>query len=85
LAYALGRGIEYTDLPAIRKIARDSASQDYRWSGIILGIVRSTPFSMSSVAAPLSSSYRAATARESVLPQAAATVGKGTKVQHDRL
>ena len=32
LAYALGRGIEYTDLPAIRKIARDSAPQDYRWS-----------------------------------------------------
>jgi hypothetical protein len=51
MAYALGRGIEYTDLPAIRKIARDSASQDYRWSGIILGIVRSTPFSMSSAGA----------------------------------
>jgi len=51
MAYALGRGIEYTDLPAIRGIARDSASQDYRWSAIILGIVRSTPFSMSSAGA----------------------------------
>jgi hypothetical protein len=51
MAYALGRGIEYTDLPAIRKIARDSASEDYRWSAIILGIVRSTPFSMSSAGA----------------------------------
>jgi hypothetical protein len=49
MAYALGRGIEYTDLPAIRRIARDSASQDYRWSSIILGIVRSVPFSMSAV------------------------------------
>ena len=48
LAYALGRGIDYTDLPAIRKITRDSAQQDYRWSSIILGIVKSTPFSMSS-------------------------------------
>ncbi len=51
MAYALGRGIEYTDLPAIRGIARDSASQDYRWSAIILGIVRSTPFTMSSAGA----------------------------------
>jgi mono/diheme cytochrome c family protein len=51
LAYALGRGVGYTDLPAIRTIARDSAPQDYRWSSIILGIVRSVPFSMSSVAA----------------------------------
>ncbi len=51
LAYAIGRGIEYTDLPAIRRIARDSASQDYRWSSIILGIVRSVPFSMSSAGA----------------------------------
>jgi hypothetical protein len=38
-------------LPAVRKVARDSASQDYRWSAIILGIVRSTPFTMSSAGA----------------------------------
>jgi len=47
LAYAIGRGIEYSDLPAIRKIARDAASQEYRWSSIVSGIVNSTPFSMS--------------------------------------
>jgi mono/diheme cytochrome c family protein len=47
LAYAIGRGIETNDLPAIRKIVRDAAPQDYRWSGIISGIVKSTPFSMS--------------------------------------
>ena len=44
MAYAVGRGIEYTDLPAIRKIARDAAQNDYRWSSIILGIVNSPPF-----------------------------------------
>jgi Protein of unknown function (DUF1588)/Protein of unknown function (DUF1585)/Protein of unknown function (DUF1592) len=46
LSYALGRGIEYYDLPAIRKITRDGASSDYRWSSIIAGIVKSTPFQM---------------------------------------
>jgi Protein of unknown function (DUF1592)/Protein of unknown function (DUF1588)/Protein of unknown function (DUF1585)/Protein of unknown function (DUF1587)/Protein of unknown function (DUF1595)/Planctomycete cytochrome C len=46
LAYSVGRGIEYYDLPAIRKIARESAPSDYRWSSLVLGIVRSTPFSM---------------------------------------
>ena len=48
LAYALGRGLEYHDLPAIRKIARDAAPHDYRWSSIITRIVNSTPFSMGS-------------------------------------
>jgi hypothetical protein len=47
LAYAIGRGIESADWPAIRKIARDAAPQDYHWSTIILGIVNSMPFSMS--------------------------------------
>jgi hypothetical protein len=47
MTYAIGRGIEYSDLPAIRKIARDAAAQDYRWSSVVLGIVNSTPFSMS--------------------------------------
>ena len=46
LAYATGRGIEYTDLPAIRRVSRDAARDDYRWSSIILGVVSSPPFSM---------------------------------------
>jgi hypothetical protein len=46
LAYAMGRGIELSDMPAIRKIARDAAPQDDRWSAIIQGIVNSPPFSM---------------------------------------
>jgi cytochrome c553 len=45
LAYAIGRGIESYDQPAIRKIARDAAASNYRWSSVILGVVNSTPFS----------------------------------------
>ena len=44
LTYAIGRGIEHYDQPAIRKIARDAAAQNYRWSSVILGVVTSTPF-----------------------------------------
>ena len=46
LTYALGRGLEYYDMPAVRKIVRDSASKDYRWSSLILEVVKSTPFQM---------------------------------------
>ncbi len=44
LAYALGRKIEYYDEPSVRKIVRDSAGQNYRWSSLILGIVESPAF-----------------------------------------
>jgi hypothetical protein len=44
--YALGRGVQYYDMPAIRSIIRESASHDYRWSSLVLGIVKSTPFQM---------------------------------------
>jgi len=46
LTYALGRGVEYYDAPAVRAILRDAAPHDYRLSSIILGIVKSTPFQM---------------------------------------
>ena len=46
LGYAVGRGVEYYDLPAVRKIAREAAGGNYRWSAIIAGIVRSAPFTM---------------------------------------
>ena len=45
LTYALGRGVEYSDRPAIRKIVREAAP-DYRWSSLILSLVQSTPFQM---------------------------------------
>ena len=47
LSYALGRGTEPADFPAVRRIVRETAAQDYRWSAIIKAIVHSTPFSMS--------------------------------------
>ncbi len=46
MAYALGRRLEYYDEPAVRKIVRDAAAHDYRWSSIILGIVESPTFLM---------------------------------------
>ena len=46
LAYALGRRLEYNDRPAVRRIVRDAAAQDYRWSSLIVGIVKSPPFLM---------------------------------------
>ena len=46
LAYSIGRGVEYYDLPAVRKITRDAATRNYRWSSLVLGIVNSTPFQM---------------------------------------
>ena len=46
LTYALGRGVEYYDMPAVRQIVRGAASTEYRWSALILGIVNSTPFQM---------------------------------------
>jgi len=47
LTYALGREVEYYDLPAVRKITREAAASDYRWSAIVLGIIKSVPFQMS--------------------------------------
>ena len=46
LTYALGRGVEYHDMPAVRSILGESASEDHRLSSIILAIVKSDPFQM---------------------------------------
>ena len=46
LTYALGRGVEYHDGPAVRAVARGAAADDYRWSSMILGVVESTPFQL---------------------------------------
>ena len=46
LTYALGRGVEPYDMPAVRGIVRDAADDDYRFSSFILGVVESTPFTM---------------------------------------
>jgi hypothetical protein len=46
LTYALGRGVEYYDAPAIRSVVRNARGKDFRFSSIITGIVGSTPFQM---------------------------------------
>lgn len=46
LTYALGRGVESFDGPAIRQIVDVTAQEEYRWSSLIAGIVQSTPFQM---------------------------------------
>jgi hypothetical protein len=74
LAWALGRGLEAYDYPAVRKIVREAAAGDYRWSSIIEGIVKSTPFQMSTV--------RSAESQLAGIenPPAAASVVKGAEV-----
>jgi hypothetical protein len=46
LTFALGRGIEYYDAPAVRKIVSDAGKDGYRFSSLVLGIVNSAPFQM---------------------------------------
>jgi hypothetical protein len=46
LTYALGRGVEYYDAPAVRGVVRQAQGTDYKFSSFILGIVNSTPFQM---------------------------------------
>ena len=60
LTYALGRGVEYYDLPAIRTIMREAAATDFRWSSLSEGIVNSVPFQMSIVSSPESQMKRSA-------------------------
>ena len=50
LTYALGRGLEYYDAPAVRAIDRATAADGYRWSSLILATVKSAPFQMRTVA-----------------------------------
>ena len=46
MTFALGRGVEHIDQPAIRRILRDAEPDGYRLSSLVLGIVRSAPFQM---------------------------------------
>jgi mono/diheme cytochrome c family protein len=55
MTYALGRGVEYFDAPAVRAVRDEAAAQNFRFSAIIVGIAKSVPFQMrgaSSAAAP---------------------------------
>jgi hypothetical protein len=46
LVYALGRGVEYQDMPLVRSIARDAARNQNRVSALVMGVVNSKPFQM---------------------------------------
>jgi hypothetical protein len=46
MTYGLGRGVRYFDMPAVRTIVRDAASNDNRMSSYVLGVVESAPFQM---------------------------------------
>ena len=46
VTYALGRGVEYYDMPVVRGIVKDAARNDYKFSSLIMGIVKSAPFQM---------------------------------------
>jgi hypothetical protein len=46
MTFALGRSVEYGDMPTVRAIVRDAADDDYRFAALVLGIVESAPFQM---------------------------------------
>ncbi len=64
LIYALGRGLEYQDMPAVRTILRDASRDNYRFSAIVLGIVHSTPFQMRAAATTEAPAIRTAENRK---------------------
>ncbi|MCG8413193.1 MAG: DUF1592 domain-containing protein, partial [Pseudomonadales bacterium] len=46
LTYALGRGVEFYDMPTVRSIVREAKEENYSWSSVILGVIESAPFQM---------------------------------------
>ncbi len=46
LTYALGRGVEYYDMPVVRSVVSDAAKDDYRFGALIAAVVKSEPFLM---------------------------------------
>jgi hypothetical protein len=46
MTYALGRGVEYQDMPLVRSIVRDAAGDDFKFSSVVMGIVKSPVFQM---------------------------------------
>ena len=51
LTYALGRGVEYYDMPVVRSVVRDAAKDDYRFGALIAAVVKSEPFLMNTKSA----------------------------------
>ena len=51
LTYALGRGLEYQDMPLVRSITKGAAEDDYRFSSLLMGVIESPAFTMNATAA----------------------------------
>jgi mono/diheme cytochrome c family protein len=49
MTYAMGRSVEYYDMPTVRQIVRDAARDNYRFSSLVMGVVKSAPFQMRKV------------------------------------
>jgi len=64
MTYALGRGVQYHDMPVIRGILRDAGRNNYKFSSIVLGIVKSTPFQMKEKGDPGETRNETASARQ---------------------
>jgi hypothetical protein len=56
MTYAVGRPMEYYDMPSVRQIVRDAAKDNYRFESIVLGVVQSDAFRKRAPAAPLPTS-----------------------------
>jgi hypothetical protein len=63
LTYALGRGVEPSDMPVVRKIVNKAAQTDYRLGSIVMGIVESAPFQMRTKLEPAENVNRVAQAK----------------------
>ena len=46
MTYGLGRGLDYNDMPALRAVVRDAGKNEYKFSSVVMGIVKSVPFQM---------------------------------------
>jgi hypothetical protein len=46
MTYAIGRGVEYYDMPVVRSIVHDAEKNNNRFSSILMGIIKSAPFQM---------------------------------------
>ncbi len=52
MSYAIGRRVEYFDMPTVRRIVRDAEEDDYAMQSLILGVVMSDPFRMKDASLP---------------------------------
>jgi hypothetical protein len=59
LTYALGRGVDYSDMPAVRKIVRDAGANGFRFSALVNGVVNSPPFQIKTKKVPTTTAIAA--------------------------